>query len=82
MNADSFSDDSYNFDDLVVGTYDNGKYKLYIYDELSGGAPQKAVTPYEGTGRVQSVRFAAPISYGSFNLIMPFHSQPIVPFTD
>lgn len=82
MNADSFSDDSYNFDDLVVGTYDNGKYKLYIYDELSGGAPQRAVIPYEGTGRVQSVRFATPISYGSFNLIMPFHSQPIMPFTD
>ncbi len=82
MNADSFSDQSYNFDNLLVATYNNGKYKLYIYDRLSGGAPQKAVVPYEGTGRVQSVRFAVPVSYGSFNLIMPFHSQPIVPLTD
>lgn len=82
MNADQVNDQSSNFDDLTVATYNNGKYKLYIYNELSGGAPQKAVTPYEGTGRIQSVRFASPVSYGSFNFIMPFHSQPIVPLTD
>lgn len=80
MNSDS--DTSINFDHLLVATYDGGKYKLYQYN-IVGGTPQsEGFNVYEGTGRVRSVRYAVPADYGSFNLIMPFHSAYIYPVCD
>lgn len=75
------TDDSFDFNALVIATQKGEEYNLYIYDELVGGFPQKAVEPVTGTGRVQSVRFAAPISFSLFDYIMPM-SGPYFPLCD
>lgn len=75
--ATDFSSD---FDNLIVGTQQGDSYKLYFYDDVVGAMPQKAVEPAVGTGKVKSVRFAAPVSLDCFTLALP--SGPVFPLCD
>lgn len=73
-------DTSYDFDNLIVGTQEGDTYRLYFYKDVVGAMPQKAVEPAVGKGKVKSIRFAAPVTLGCFDLIMP--SGPIFPLCD
>lgn len=73
-------DTSYDFDNLIVGTQEGDTYRLYFYDDVVGAMPQKAVKPAVGKGKVKSIRFAAPVALGCFDLIMP--NGPLFPLCD
>lgn len=67
---------------LVVATEVAEGYNLYIFgkDNLVGGAPQRAVEPLSGTGKLKSVRYL----YGGKLLLsdMSFGNCSAIPWTD
>lgn len=81
VNSGISQETAYDYDHLIVGTQQGGSYKLYFYDDVVGAMPQKAVEPVVGQGKVKSVRFAAPIVLGCFDLVMPFYG-PLFPLCD
>lgn len=81
VNSGMSEETTYDYDHLIVGTQQGGSYKLYFYDDVVGAMPQKAVEPAVGKGKVKSVRFAAPITLGCFDLAMPFYG-PLFPLCD
>lgn len=82
LNVGAFGIKTENFDALIVGTTQAEKYNLYIFDNMVGGAPQKAVKPYQGVGRVKSVRYVPSISVSLDDFSMAASSGPIAPWTD
>lgn len=71
-----------NLNSLVVVTETGENYNLYIFgkDNLVGGAPQRAVEPLTGTGKVKSVRY---LSGEKFNLgDMTYGDCIAIPWTD
>ena len=80
LNFEGLADDSYAFDDLIVGTQVGDTYKLYIYgeDQTSTGVP--VAEPRDvvaGTGRVKSVRYMAPVSLDGFMMMMMMNPYPM-----
>lgn len=54
------NDIDYNFSCLVIGTYKDGKYKVYLYDLVgiqTYGAPKYV---FEGTGKAVKLQYASP----------------------
>ena len=51
------TDEKDNFNYLVFATYQNGKYKIYMYDILGGKPNGSPVRILEGEGKVVSMRF-------------------------
>lgn len=72
---------SENFNNLVVGTRDGNRYKIYFYDNLVGASPVKeAETIIQGTGQVKSVRYATTLLF-DMNDLMSFDA-PSFPYCD
>lgn len=82
LNVGLFGTRTENFDALIVGTTQAEKYNLYIFDNMVGGAPQKAVKPYQGVGRVKSVRYVPSIQVSLDDFSMAADFGPIAPWTD
>lgn len=72
---------SENFNNLVVGTQNDSRYKLYFYDGLVGASPVTATTRIvQGTGKVKSVRYATSLFF-DMNDLMAFDA-PSFPYGD
>ena len=82
LKVGSFGVKTENYDALIVGTTEAEKYNLYIFDNMVGGAPQEAVEPYRGVGRVKSVRYVPSISVSLTDFMMAMSFGPIAPWTD
>lgn len=58
-----------NFDYLTIGTYNNGTYKLYMYNMIGGlpnGAPVRTTS---GTGKIKETHYLG-TSYSDYDLLM------------
>ena len=56
----SNQDEDNNFDYLAIGTYVNGRYKIYLYHTIGGipnGQPERIL---EGEGKVLKMHFLSP----------------------
>lgn len=58
----SSSDADYNFNYLVVATYKDGRYKVYMYSLISG-IPDPSIEPiiYEGEGKITDMCYVTPV---------------------
>lgn len=54
------TDKGYTFDYLVVGTYKDGKYHIYMYNTVGGIPSGKPVQILEGVGKVVKVHYNSP----------------------
>lgn len=66
LNISFFGDQSMNFNDLIIGTEQEGNYTLYFYQDkdMTGGMPTAAPSEkISGTGSVKAVRFLSPIAF-------------------
>ena len=77
-----FGDKKFNYDNLIVGTQNGDKYKLYFYDNLVGGAPStNAYHIATGTGKVHSIRRCVPSKITSLVITM-IPPTPIFPTSE
>ena len=71
-----------NFDNLIVGTQSGNNYKLYFYNDFTGGNPvSEPFRTISGTGKPKSVRYASQYSIESTDLMMA-GSAPTIPTSD
>ncbi|MDO5525946.1 MAG: PKD-like family lipoprotein [Prevotella sp.] len=83
FNLGGFSDQSENFNNLIVGTQKGSIYKLYFYDNIVGGVPVgKPVRTIEGQGKVKSIRYASSLSVSMDDLFMCSYFGMPMPYSD
>ena len=76
--SNQFLNKSEIFDNLVVATHQNGRYKIYFYDSMVGGAPDRQTDRIaEGSGKVKSVRYVT-----SGSAIPGMAVKPMFPWCD
>lgn len=61
------------FDYLIIGTNNNGKYKIYMYKTVGGHPDGEPVHVFGGTGKVKTLHFASP----EYHLNSSIYSKPM-----
>ena len=54
------NDNTHNFNYMVIATYKNNKYKVYMYETLGGKTYGKPKYVFEGDGKIVGVQYVSP----------------------